>query len=661
MPQKLFDTQGGSAISPLIDVAINAFGAIFIILMIYLIVSRPTQVESIKFLEFDTIPAGVRGQAFLFTFPVTGGVGERKFTLMNTELPKGLEFANDSGTIYGVINPDVAQQQDGLPDEVPVMVAVRDDIGSDEWAGSLQVFATAVPYSGESVSLGRENEKLSVARVGRYYEETIGAVAGLGFHDWAIQQGKLPGGLSFERGRIFGVPAESGVFSLKLLVSDMPGRFSYRGVTYSWQGGSEAKTYELRILPALDPVFVPSIARVDDPYVAAVSSGPRLGDEELELEYTIPGLRSDEGGLSGTPTKAGEYAGVYRVLADGEELAGGTKEVVVLPKLPEARVGAFIHARKGERIEAIVPHRGMVGPVAVSAEDKLPAGLRIDGDLVTGVPESITLADVNVYAVDALGKAEEGNVSFWIGPTREPLAVRVPRQVDLWSGRPVYWRAGASGGEGVFTWSVDGGLPSGLTFSSEGVLTGLVQVGEWPVKLQVRDLLSGEVASQEVTIRGRELCQRDPEPRLLTENLPRALVGARYDVTFAVAGGCRPVRIDLGGSLPNGLAFSHGAITGTPSSAGSFSVSARLLDPSSGRETNKSFTLVAVWPPCESGSPEFVRRLQRFLLRSGYRPGPADGIFGPRTLTALREYQVDNNLTETGHVSTALCAQISST
>lgn len=39
-------------------------------------------------------------------------------------------------------------------------------------------------------------------------------------------------------------------------------------------------------------------------------------------------------------------------------------------------------------------------------------------------------------------------------------------------------------------------------------------------------------------------------------------------------------------------------------------------------------------------SPEtaHVREIQRALLNAGYDPGPVDGIFGPRTKSALRRY-----------------------
>ena len=42
--------------------------------------------------------------------------------------------------------------------------------------------------------------------------------------------------------------------------------------------------------------------------------------------------------------------------------------------------------------------------------------------------------------------------------------------------------------------------------------------------------------------------------------------------------------------------------------------------------------------PERSPTPEHVREVQQALANAGYDPGPIDGIFGPRTKSALRKY-----------------------
>jgi peptidoglycan hydrolase-like protein with peptidoglycan-binding domain len=45
-----------------------------------------------------------------------------------------------------------------------------------------------------------------------------------------------------------------------------------------------------------------------------------------------------------------------------------------------------------------------------------------------------------------------------------------------------------------------------------------------------------------------------------------------------------------------------------------------------------------------------VRSAQQALQAKGMDPGPVDGIVGPRTQAALRAYQRDQNLPQTGRL-----------
>ena len=44
------------------------------------------------------------------------------------------------------------------------------------------------------------------------------------------------------------------------------------------------------------------------------------------------------------------------------------------------------------------------------------------------------------------------------------------------------------------------------------------------------------------------------------------------------------------------------------------------------------------------------RRIQRGLAAAGFNPGPADGVFGPATRTAIRRWQVSRGVTSTGYL-----------
>lgn len=45
-----------------------------------------------------------------------------------------------------------------------------------------------------------------------------------------------------------------------------------------------------------------------------------------------------------------------------------------------------------------------------------------------------------------------------------------------------------------------------------------------------------------------------------------------------------------------------------------------------------------------AATPGLIRRVQQALANAGYNPGPVDGIRGPRTLSAIENFQQDNDL-----------------
>jgi len=52
----------------------------------------------------------------------------------------------------------------------------------------------------------------------------------------------------------------------------------------------------------------------------------------------------------------------------------------------------------------------------------------------------------------------------------------------------------------------------------------------------------------------------------------------------------------------------------------------------------------------ETQRPPFVREAQCVLRDLGYHPGPIDGVFSPRTRSALEKYQLAEKLPVTGQL-----------
>ena len=58
------------------------------------------------------------------------------------------------------------------------------------------------------------------------------------------------------------------------------------------------------------------------------------------------------------------------------------------------------------------------------------------------------------------------------------------------------------------------------------------------------------------------------------------------------------------------------------------------------------------------GSHTRVKAMQQALTDRGFDPGPVDGVMGPRTTSALREYQKSENLTVTGQLDVDTAAKL---
>jgi len=151
----------------------------------------------------------------------------------------------------------------------------------------------------------------------------------------------------------------------------------------------------------------------------------------------------------------------------------------------------------------------------------------------------------------------------------------------------------ATGGTSPYTWSLASGtLPAGLSLSSTGVISGTATTtGTSTFTVRATDA-STPVQSSTKTLSMTVIV---PLKVTTTSPLPAAKVGVAYSVTLAAKGGTLPYSWSLSaGALPAGLTLSKaGVISGTPTTAGTFSFTAKVTDSTSPNVTaKKALTLV---------------------------------------------------------------------
>jgi hypothetical protein len=154
----------------------------------------------------------------------------------------------------------------------------------------------------------------------------------------------------------------------------------------------------------------------------------------------------------------------------------------------------------------------------------------------------------------------------------------------------------ASGGTPPYTFAISSGaLPSGLTISASGAITGTpITAGTSRFTVDVADSASpGAHAQRELVI--KVIPQIGEALSITTVDLPHAMVGVAYSSALMATGGATPYVWTLAsGALPSGLSLgSDGAISGTPADVGSSSFVVQVTDATSPQQqATASFTLV---------------------------------------------------------------------
>lgn len=334
--------------------------------------------------------------------------------------------------------------------------------------------------------------------------------------------------------------------------------------------GSAAALQVLEPALAIRTSFLPE-AVLGVPFDWRMSAVGGTGDYVWSIaEGALPdGLSLDPatGAVTGTPETVGWFSFVVNVSSGSLTAATGYSMLVTRPTVSlMVQTSSLPPALLQDRYETRLIATGGVPPYTWTAEDELPAGMRLESDgLLTGEPRVVGGFSFGVQVKDARGSA-----------ARATLAVQVVDQsmLTISTGLLPLGQIGQAyiagfdvlGGQSPYTWTLVGGeLPPGLALdSTEGVLSGSPnEVGRFEFRLQVVDAnglfdtntYAVQVIAQPVSI--------------ITMDLDAAEVGQAYSRTFNVlpSSGLEPFTWQIeSGSLPEGLALDGetGVLAGTP-------------------------------------------------------------------------------------------------
>jgi|GEM_PF-1147931 len=233
---------------------------------------------------------------------------------------------------------------------------------------------------------------------------------------------------------------------------------------------------------------------------------------------------------------------------------------------------------------------GGTSPYTFSSIGTFPSWLSLSADgKLTGTPTATGNWTILVKAEDTQGFA--GVCRYTISITCPTITVSPSSLVGGTTG-VTYTSVPFSqtGGVGAVTWSKTGTLPNGMAFSA-GVLSGMpTQAGSFPFTVTATDI-NGCTGSQNLTL--TVVC---PTIAVSPSILPNGTVGVTYtSVPFSQTGGAGAVTWSNTGTLPNGMTFNAGILSGMPTQTGSFPFTVTATD-IYGCTGSRNLTLTVVCP-----------------------------------------------------------------
>jgi hypothetical protein len=416
------------------------------------------------------------------------------------------------------------------------------------------------------------SSNLPNATVGTSYTTSLTATGENPPFQWTLLPDvTTPPGLTLNAdGTYSGTPTVPGTYSFTLGVTantdDGPETIYQRG-SITVQPGAVAILNTCPLQPGT----------VGSPYsVTLQASGSSSGYQwSVDNPYSLPpgvGL-SPSGQLAGTPMSAGTYIFNLRastVALSTTQSAQSLCRMTVQPAAVQMTSGcALPNATVGVPYAELLSTSGGYAPYRYNLIGQLPPGLALTPDgLVAGTPLFGNAFSFQVAVTDSRGGQTSQSCSVDVNtpafnlPTVCPLPAAVTGTAYNTSLPPGY------------VWSLSGTLPSGLTLTPDGTISGTPMSANMSSFLLLATDPNGNPNSQVCSLavtRGSLAVTGCP--------LPNASAGQSYQASLNALGGSAPYSFSAAGSLPPGIAVSpSGFVSGSSTTGGAYPFNVTVRD-----------------------------------------------------------------------------------
>ena len=407
---------------------------------------------------------------------------------------------------------------------------------------------------------------------GAPYSATLQASGGSTPYAWTIATGTLPPGLSLTAdGTIVGTPSTNGTFSVTVQVAD--------------SGTPQAKAERLFSIAigaslTISTASLPD-ARLGVSYRQALTAlnGAQPYYWTLQAAALPPGLiLLASGDIVGQPIAVGTYTFTVTVQDNAQPPATASQTftinvapgfAITTPRLPNGTPGTAYQTTL-TAADGTTPYTWSI------ALGSLPSGLALNTKTgtISGTPKLPGIYNLLIQATDSSNPPQTTTAQFTlvIDSTLQITTATLP---DTQTGTPYYQALSATNGVLPFSWSLASALPPGLSLLPSGELYGVPTTpGQYKITVAVSD------SSQPVAHASRDLTLLITQTlSITTDTVPAGLTSKPYATVISAAGGTPPYRFIANNPLPPGLSLSTiGTITGTPTTAGAYTVTVQVTD-----------------------------------------------------------------------------------
>ncbi len=507
-----------------------------------------------------SLPAGTVGAAYNQTISATGGAAAYSFAVIAGALPNGVTLNAASGVLSGTPS---------APGMSNFTIRATDANGCQGTQSyTLTINCQTITVNPAAINNGTLNQA---------YSQTFTQTGGNGTTAFNVT-GALPTGLSLNSttGLLSGTPTQAGSFPITIRATDANGCMGTRAYTLNI---NNAACGTITVNPATLPNGTTGAAYSQ----TLTATGGTAAYSFTVMTGTLPaGLSlSTAGLLSGTPSAPG----MVNVTIQAADANGcfGTRAYTLMIVCPTITVNpaSVGPGTAGTAFSQTFTQTGGTGAITWSFVGTLPNGLSLNAatGVLAGTPSAAGTFNLWIVATDA---------STCTGNRLYTLTINCPtitvNPASLPNGRAgvaynqTLTASSNGGGTAPYTFTVSAGaLPAGLTLGAGGGLSGTpASFGNFNFTATATDA-NGCTGGRAYTLTINPPC---PTLTVNPASLPNGFQSTAYSQTSTATGGTAPYTfaVTLGG-LPLGLTLaSNGALTGTPTAAGTFSFTVTATD-----------------------------------------------------------------------------------